>query len=92
MAAGDERCDEQRVRADLPEGADLVEAVCLGKFCHVEEDADDREHGEQAEVEEGEVDVLPRQAHNPLFELEGDRAVRGRGFRPHGVRAVLHEV
>ena len=92
VAAGDERCDEQRVRADLPEGADLVEAVCLGKFCHVEEDADDRKHGEQAEVEEGEVDVLPRQAHNPLFELEGDRSVRGRGFRPHGVRTVLHEV
>ena len=70
MAAGDERCDEQRVRADLPEGADLVEAVCLSEFCHVEEDADDREHGKQAEVEEGEVDVLPRQVHNPLFELE----------------------
>ena len=34
----------------------------------------------------------PRQAHNPLFELEGDRSVRGRGFRPHGVRTVLHEV
>ena len=92
VAAGDKRCDEQRVRADLPEGADLVEAVCLGEFCHVEENTDDREHGEQAEVEEGEVDVLPRQAHDPLFKLEGDRTIRGRGFRPHGVRTVLHEV
>ena len=92
MAAGDERCDEQRVRADLPEGADLVEAVRLGELCHVEEDADDREYGEQAEVEQGEVDVLPRQAHNPFFEFEGDRSVWRRGFRPHGVRTVLHEV